>query len=349
VRLDEPAWWYGDPAAPSFMARALGPIGDLVAHLAERRFATTAGYRPMVPVICVGNFTAGGTGKTPTTELIVDHLVSKGETPVILSRGYGGRIEGPIRVDPESHGPADVGDEPILLSRAAPVIISADRHAGARFIEQSLKASVIVMDDGLQNPALAKDLSIAIVDAARGFGNGRVLPAGPLRAALPFQLRLVDCIIVNGQDPHQEPPPVFEKLRTTFTGPVMRARSEPHGDVAWLKDAPVLAYAAIANPGRFFRLLEQLGATLAGEIGFRDHRPFTDGDAEALLDRAAHAGAQLVTTEKDMARLAHATGLCARLHGASRALPIRMRLDDRDTTRLHALIDAAVRPPKPAR
>ncbi|MFA5949930.1 MAG: tetraacyldisaccharide 4'-kinase [Hyphomicrobium sp.] len=348
MRLDEPAWWYAGPADGGLAARLLQPLARLVARIAENRFASTVPYRSRLPVICIGNFTAGGTGKTPTTELVAAYLESLGKRPVVLSRGYGGRLRGPLFVERGTHTSSDVGDEPLLLARHAPVVVARKRDDGARFIETNasdtgtFERTVIVMDDGLQNPLLAKNLTIALVDARRGIGNGSVIPAGPLRANLDFQLSLVDCIVVVGESTDATKPSIMSTLKHRFEGPVLAARHAAEGSTEWLRDAPVLAYAAIADPGRFFRLLERLGAHLVGAVAFRDHRPFTKPDAERLLMAAADAGAQLVTTEKDLARLSSATGLCARLRGASRALPVKITLDEPATLRLEALIRAAI-------
>lgn len=342
--LEEPSWWYGDPGNGSRRSRLLSPVARIVASLAVRRFQRTAAYRSKLPVICIGNFTVGGTGKTPATQFVVRHLLSCGQKPVILSRGYGGRLKGPIFVDPARHTAKDVGDEPLLHASIAPVAISARREEGARFIEQgSPAATVIVMDDGMQNPGLAKDLVIALVDARRGFGNGKVIPAGPLRAGLNFQLGLASCVIINGEAQNGPAENHREQLAAKFHGPVLNSRTRPRGDVTWLTRAPVLAYAGIANPTRFFRLIESLGAQMIGEVAFADHRDFSAADATALLSKAAASGAQLVTTEKDLARLAHADGQRAGLRAASRALPIELAFDAPDEARLKTLIDEAIK------
>ncbi len=190
--LNEPRWWYTASKGGRLAARLLAPVADAYGAVAEARYRRHAPYRASLPTICVGNFTAGGTGKTPLTRCIVEHLLSLGESPVCLTRGYGGRLPGPVWVDPSRHGAADVGDEPLLLARSAPVMVSRDRAEGARAIEAAeIKATVIVMDDGLQNGTVAKDLTIAVVDATRGMGNGQVIPAGPRRAPLCFEIALV--------------------------------------------------------------------------------------------------------------------------------------------------------------
>ncbi|MGE0857147.1 MAG: tetraacyldisaccharide 4'-kinase, partial [Hyphomicrobiaceae bacterium] len=194
--LEEPSWWYEDETTAT--ARMLMPLARLYARAALRRLDHAQPYRSRLPVICIGNFTAGGTGKTPLTLHVARHLVHLGEQPAILTRGYGGKVSGAHWIDADRDRADVTGDEPLLLARAAPTLISRDRRAGAIAIEASGRdVSVIVMDDGLQNPALTKDLTIAIVDGTRGVGNGLVIPAGPLRAPLDRQLALADAILVN--------------------------------------------------------------------------------------------------------------------------------------------------------
>ena len=344
--LDEPHWWYGTDGKGELAVRLLSPIGRLYGVLAERRYRRHAPYRARLPVICVGNFTAGGTGKTPLSLSIAEHVMSRGASPVFLTRGYAGRTTAPAWVDREAHSGRDAGDEALLLARTAPTLIARDRRAGALMIEDAAPpACVIIMDDGLQNPSLKKDLTIAVVDGSRGIGNGEVIPAGPLRASLEFQLGLVDCIVVNEarEDRGAGEGAVLDRLRRGFPGPVLAARVEPLGDTGWLQGAPVVAFAGIAHPERFFGLLERLGARLELRAAFPDHHAFREADAERLLRAARARGGVLVTTEKDMARLQGSSGKRGELLASSRALPIRLVFDDRDLGRLAALIDAAIK------
>jgi tetraacyldisaccharide 4'-kinase len=327
----------------------LRPVARAYGAIAEARFRREQPYKASLPVICIGNFTAGGTGKTPLTRLVLEHLVSLGERPVCLTRGYGGCVSGPVWVEPGRHRAEDVGDEPLLLARSAPVVVSRDRVAGARAIEAAEpKATVIVMDDGLQNPSLAKDLTIAVVDANRGMGNGHVIPAGPLRAPLGFQLGLVDCIVVNGRSelPPADAEQIFERLKRSFLGPVLRAEPQPDGDVTALSGTKVAAFAGIANPGRFFRLLEDIGAEIVHRVSFADHHEISEVEAEALLSAAREFDARLITTEKDAARLDGATGTRALLRNTSLTLPIKTVFLDRDAMRMDALLGAELRTPK---
>ncbi|HXF55969.1 MAG TPA: tetraacyldisaccharide 4'-kinase [Hyphomicrobiaceae bacterium] len=343
--VDEPSWWYMEQS--DWRARLLYPIAATYGALAVRRFTHGRPFRSQLPVICVGNFTAGGTGKTPLALLIVRALKGRGERPAVLTRGYGGRLSGPRRVDPARDTAAEVGDEALLMAQEAATFVARDRPAGARVIAQEGKerADVIVMDDGLQNPSLAKDLTIAVVDGMRGFGNGRVLPAGPLRAPLEFQLGLADAILVNHppQGAGQEASAAGEWLRRRFPGPVLDGRPQAVGDTAAFKGARVVAFAGIANPHRFFRLLEALGAIIVERIPFPDHHPFSEADAGRLLRLAAANNAMLATTEKDHVRLAGSAGLRGELRAVARVLRIELALEMRDAERLSSLIDLALK------
>jgi tetraacyldisaccharide 4'-kinase len=255
-------------------------------------------------------------------------------------------------VDAERHTAADVGDEPLLIAQCvretgareagARVMVARDRKAGMAAIEAAGGVDAVIMDDGLQNPSLAKDLSIAVIDARRGVGNGRVIPAGPLRARLPFQVGLVDCVVVMGADAGGDAP-VLEDFRKRFHGPVLRGAVLATGDTSWVKDSALLAYAGIANPDRFFNTLEGFGPRKLIRRTFPDHHAFTEADARRLLAESDAADAQLITTEKDLARLAGAGGARRDLAGRSRALPITVSFDERDLVRLGALVDGALK------
>lgn len=340
--LSEPSWWYSPE--PGLAPQLLSPFASIYGWVASRRMARTAGYRSRLPVVCVGNLTAGGTGKTPLSLRLASELKMLGASPVLLTRGYGGREAGPIWVDRSLHTAQDVGDEALLLAAAAPTVVSRRRDLGARFIEaQAAENTVIVMDDGLQNPQLRKDLAIAVIDGARGIGNGRVIPAGPLRAPAACQLHLIDALVVNGANAGSSssannagcldlPPDV----------PVLHARPEPVGDVGWLNGARVVAFAGIANPQRFFSLVERLGATRVETRVFNDHQPISGPAAQELLDLAAANKAQLVTTAKDMARLSSRETRA--LAVAARCLEIRLEFNREDLSVLHGLLAAILSP-----
>ena len=343
MSLKEPSWWYAPEEQGGFVRRLLKPAAWLYARKAQARFAEQLSYKSRLPVICVGNFTAGGTGKTPLTHMICEHLVAHGETPVVLTRGYGGKLRGPVQVNGDRHTASDVGDEPLLLARTVPVVVSRDRRAGAEVIERDETASVIVMEDGLQNPALQKDLIIALVDGSRGVGNGLVIPAGPLRAPLQFQLSLADVIVVNGRGRKEgRETAVLNQLKRGFPGPVLEASVAVAGDAGWLEGTRVVAYSGIGQPERFFDTLRQLGAEVVSERSFADHHWFSPREAKSLLAASETENARLVTTEKDWVRLNGLTGDLARLQEASSLVPIRLGFNEQETARLGSLVDAAV-------
>ncbi len=343
--LEEPAWWYG--AGGSIWPRVLSPVGDLYGRIVAGRFRR-APLRAGLPVICVGNFTLGGTGKTPLVRHIVGRLGAFGRQPVVLTRGYGGQERGPHWVDAGVDSALRVGDEPLLLVNDAPVLVARDRAAGAAAIAARVgRGGVVVMDDGLQNPALAKDLSIAVLDGRRLLGNGRVFPAGPLRADLAFQVGLADAVVVNQPAGGACDADWLARFRTRFAKPVLEARVEPAEDTAWLRGRRVVAFAGIGHPARFFQLLEQLGAEVVATRAFADHQPMSEAAAGALLADAARVGADLVTTEKDAARLAGTTGSCGVLAERSRVLAIRLVFGEPDLERLDALLRRALAADRP--
>ncbi|MDX2289440.1 MAG: tetraacyldisaccharide 4'-kinase [Hyphomicrobiaceae bacterium] len=346
--LEEPSWWY-TAAGSDWRHRALTPLAAVYGWTVIRRFATTEPYRSPIPVVCVGNFTAGGTGKTPLSLRLADMVVHAGGRPAFLSRGYGGSSPGPLLVDPAVHTADVVGDEPLLLATTAATIISRNRAAGARALERtSPRPTVIIMDDGLQNPQLAKTLVVAVVDGHRGLGNGGVIPAGPLRAPLAFQFDKTDAIVVNlGASPETREPAassILASLRAQFSGPVLTAWAEPIIGRETLAGRRVVAYAGIGNPQRFFTLLEQNGVRLADTVAFKDHHRYQPADAERLLALAASCDAVLMTTAKDHARLLGQTAELAKLRAESAVLPIRLVLPPRDEARLAALLQPLIAP-----
>lgn len=348
MHLEEPSWWYprsgaGQHPERSWPAILLAPVAVIYGVVAARRMVQAPLYRAARPVVCVGNLTVGGSGKTPLAIEIACLLRELGVAPWFLTRGYGGRVAGPHRVDPDHDRADQVGDEPLLLAAHAPAVVARDRMAGARLIESLAPAeAVIVMDDGLQNPTLAKDLVVCAIDRHRGVGNGSVFPAGPLRAPVKDQLKRVDAIVVTGApatgDVGPGPRPIDELLRRTFPGPVLAAETRADGDHAWLAERPVIAYAGIANPARVHDLVRSLGGTLAATLSFPDHHTYSDADAERLLAEADRAGAILVTTAKDHVRLASGSEALKRLHAASRVIAVRTVLPERDRERLASLL-----------
>ncbi|HEV2558957.1 MAG TPA: tetraacyldisaccharide 4'-kinase [Microvirga sp.] len=325
-------WWRPEPTLP---ARLLGPAARLYGFAASRRLERP-GWRAPVPVICIGNFTAGGAGKTPTALAVARVLEALGERPAFLSRGYGGRLPGPLRVTPE-HRAAEVGDEPLLLARAAPTFVSRDRPAGARLAAEA-GATVIVMDDGLQNPSLVKDLAVAVVDGATGFGNRMPLPAGPLRAPLDRQWPLAHALLVIGGGALGV---AAAREAESLGKPVLRGRLEPDaGAAARLQGRRVLAFAGIGRPEKFFDALRACGAAVAAERPFPDHHPFTAAEEADLLAEARAGDLLPVTTEKDAARLPPGA-----LKDAACVLPVALSLDHEAGWR--ALIEGALARARP--
>jgi tetraacyldisaccharide 4'-kinase len=258
------------------------------------------GYTPKVPVICVGNLVAGGAGKTPTTLALAQRLAARGHAVHIVSRGHGGRLSGPVRVDDRQHSAEDVGDEPLLLSAFAPVWVARDRAAGVKAAEVA-GAEVILLDDGFQNPSVKPSLSLVVVDAGRGFGNGRCIPAGPLREPVAVGLGRADLVLSIGEDAAQAR--FNERWGAMIPVPHLRGRLLPLAMGMDWQGERVLAFAGIADPERFFATLRSLGAEVLRGEALADHAPLSETLLRRLEAEAAAAGAQLVTTEKDAARL----------------------------------------------
>ena len=333
MRLETPFWWYRKKGA---LASVLAPLAAVYGRAAETRYARVTPYRSRLPVICIGNFTAGGGGKTPAAIAIASLLTALGHRPCFLTRGYGGTTEGPAMVR-QGQGAAEVGDEPLLLAEHAPVMVAADRAAGANAIEAT-DAGVIVMDDGFQNPGLAKDLSIIVVDAAAGIGNGMIMPAGPLRAPLGPQMARADALLVIGAADKARP--LIDAFRAGGK-PVLKAVIVPRQDTRWLGVLPVIGFAGIASPEKFFATLGANGARLIAKHAFPDHHPFTERQACRLLDEARQRNAMLVTTEKDWVRLPDAEGT-ARGELKHRSRPLTIALEFEDAAALKQLLAAAI-------
>lgn len=287
-----PRFWEADGALPPLLA----PLGfglDLAGRL-RRALAHPA--RIPVPVICVGNLVAGGAGKTPVALSLLRRLKARGGIPHCVTRGYGGRAGGPLRVVPDRHSVREVGDEALLLARAAPTWVARDRAAGARAACQA-GADVIVLDDGFQNPSIEKDLSFVVVDGGYGFGNRRVMPAGPLRERVAGGLARADALVLVGTDHHG----IAETLPAGL--PLLHARLSPTPQASGLRGREVIAFAGIGRPAKFFETVRDLGAILVETHAFADHHPYAPGDLAALLERASARNAVLATTEKDAIRL----------------------------------------------
>jgi tetraacyldisaccharide 4'-kinase len=307
MKLSTPRWWYlRDQSARQggmpMIRGALTPVSWIWAAVTARRIARARPFDPGVPVICVGNLTVGGTGKTPVVRSLAQRLGARGKAVHLLSRGYGGRLEGPVRVDPDKHGATDVGDEPLMLARDFPVWVARDRAAGARAAAEA-GAQVIIMDDGHQNPSVAKTLSLVVVDGETRddewpFGDGRVFPAGPMREPLKAGLARADAAIVllpadlAAADP--------ELTRALSAVPVLSAHVVA---VAAPPKGPQVGFAGIGKPWKVERALRAAGCELADFAPFADHVAYDAGTLQRLADRAAVFSAGLITTEKDWVRL----------------------------------------------
>ena len=318
--MREPAFWWREAG---LFARLLAPLGALYGAVAAQRMRRK-GTRARVPVVCVGNLTLGGSGKTPAAIAIARMLQTAGHRPVFLTRGYGGRLAGPVLVTP-GHSAAEVGDEPLLLARVAPTIVARDRVAGAAAAEKA-GADIIVMDDGFQNPSLVKTMSLLVIDGLRGTGNGHVFPAGPLRAPLAAQLARAQSLLIVGEAGASTQALVKRwRPRAPATG---RLVADPAAVTA-LAGRHVLAFAGIGDPEKFFATLRAAGVTIDETRGFADHHVFTAAEAAELLGRADTARLTLVTTEKDHARMSGNPAL-ATLAARTMTLPVAFTLDDAD-------------------
>ncbi|MGZ9096948.1 MAG: tetraacyldisaccharide 4'-kinase [Micavibrio sp.] len=323
-----PSFWYDTNAASSrHIATALSSLSAVYAlgHLAHQKL--TRAHKADIPVICIGNLTAGGSGKTPTALAVMDLVknAALAKNPCFLSRGYGGILSGPVTVDKATHTARDVGDEPLLLAAKAPTIIAADRVAGARFAH-AMGHDLIIMDDGLQNPALHKNLSLVVIDGATGFGNGLLLPAGPLRTPVWRGLKQADAVLLIGADHHNVLAQIPEGK------PVLRATVE-----ATLPAHPAgsyFAFCGIAHPDKFRRSLESSGLNIAGLDSYPDHHPYTAEDIDNLKKKAAAQNARLITTAKDAARLPS--------DGTFDILPIALHWDKDSSHQMSQLIQTAM-------
>jgi tetraacyldisaccharide 4'-kinase len=313
-----PEFW----AHRGVLSTLLQPAAWLYGMAALARQRWTAPWRAPVPVICIGNLVVGGAGKTPVTLSLARRLRERGCRVHILSRGYGGGLSGPVAVDPARHTATDVGDEPLLLAEVAPCWVAHDRVAGAR-AAIAAGAELLLLDDGFQNPTLAKDLSLVVVDGGYGFGNGRLLPAGPLREPLIQGLARADAVVLMGDDTAGVAARVTGKL-------LLRARLVPEnaGDVA---GRAVIAFAGIGRPAKFFATLESAGARVLGRHAFPDHHRYADSELARLRAAAERAGAMLVTTAKDWVRLS------PKSREPAHVLRVRVAWDD--AAPLDALLD----------
>lgn len=294
-----PVFWHAGKGG--LLKMALTPVGwiyRLAARLARRKKGGRA-YKPNIPVICVGNLVAGGQGKTPVVDDFLRRISARGLDVHALSRGYGGALKGPVRIDPKRHEASRAGDEPLLLCRTAPVWIAGNRAAGARVaIEHG--AEVLVMDDGFQNAMIDKTASVIVIDGGFGFGNGATIPAGPLREPISDGLDRADAVVIIGPDDHD----VEAAVRSRAPGlRILKARVRPTEGAATIEGKNVFAFAGIGRPEKFYRTLEELGCDIRARRNFGDHHPYGRADIQPILDRAKDLGAIPVTTAKDFIRV----------------------------------------------
>jgi len=318
--------------SPDFWQDATSPLGWLLAPLGWAYAGTTAWrlahadpWKAPVPVICVGNLTAGGAGKTPIVRDLTRRLRAAGRNAGILSRGYGGTAQGPLKVDPAQHSAGLVGDEPLLLAQDAPCWVARDRAAGAKAMVAD-GIDLIVMDDGLQNPSLLQDLAIIVADGRAGFGNGRAIPAGPLRESVEAGIRRAAALVVSGRDQSGLIQRYSSRIKILQTSVTIR---EP------LPATPLLAFAGIGRPEKFQATLVEAGANIVAFQPFADHHAYSSAELSALSDRAGQLGAQLVTTEKDWVRLD--------TEWRNRIKPIAIDVVWNDEAAITALLDSVTR------
>lgn len=297
--MQAPEFWNhrSGPEAAVLTRTLLEPVSWIYQAGAKARAFTSRAYRPPAPIVCVGNVTLGGVGKTPVSLAILKRLKTSGVAAHALTRGYGGKLRGPVQVDEDAHDFADVGDEPLLLSRTAPTWVAKNKAAGARAASNA-GAEVVVMDDGFQNPTVAKDLCLVLIDAEAGLGNGRVFPAGPLREGVSQALERADAVVLMGAT--EDSIGDYWSAQIPSSATILTAHLTPSGPIP---AGPVSAFAGIGRPQKFFDALHLAGADLKATTTYPDHHPYSDADVRALRDTARRHNALMITTEKDHVRL----------------------------------------------
>lgn len=320
MALDEapPFWWKKN----SWQGYALSPISYLYGRVAAKRMDMSASAEVNVPVICVGNFIVGGAGKTPTVHMIAKYARQKGFEVGILSRGHGGAITSPTVVV-EKHKARDVGDEALLHAEISTTVIASNRAAGAALLIEK-GCTLIIMDDGFQNPSLHKDFCLVLVDAKRGLGNGFTMPGGPMRVPFKHQLIYTDAVLVTGSGDAAE----YAIRRAARAGkPIFHSETKAIG-LTKFKGQKALAYAGIADPSKFFDTLESIGVEVVDKQPFGDHHVFLEEECADLIDRARTQDLQLFTTQKDAARLNGTGEAQDKLLELSKVLEINLQPED---------------------
>ena len=343
--MKPPAWWTEDlnKSRNVLVRSTLRAAGNAYGSAAKLREQMVDAYQCSKPVICIGNFTVGGAGKTPLAINVADRLSARGKSIAFLTRGYGGTVEGPHMVDPGTDTAEAIGDEAFLLAQHGPVMISADRAAGARILEL-VDCDVIIMDDGFQNPTLRKDLSIIVADASvdQPFGNLEVMPAGPLRAPIDWQSKHADAILVVSDEPKD-----VQRIREdlNFECPMFRATIKTKPVPLTMQHDAIIAFCGIGKPEKFFQTLADLELNVTAHIAFDDHHPFSDEEAAELVERSQQTGAKLLTTTKDATRIRNASNpspMMKKLADRLSELEIELRVIEEDESRFDALIERAI-------
>lgn len=310
-----PEFWYRSNGP---WPKILTPAASLYAAGGALRRAVARPATATVPVVCVGNLVAGGAGKTPVAIALAVLVTEAGAGAAFLTRGYGGRLSGPVRVDPANHTAHDVGDEPLLLARTAPTWVARDRADGAAAAVKD-GAEIIIMDDGFQNVGLRQDLRLLVVDGEVGFGNGRVIPAGPLREPIGRGMARADAVVLMEPD--------RQGIASLASCPVIRATLQPPRTANSLDGRRVLAFAGIGRPEKFFQMLRRLNAEIVDAVPFADHHVYSPSQIAELCERATEMDAVPITTEKDLVRLPPAQ------RSKVRVLPISVVWHEKDAIR----------------
>ena len=302
--MQQPDFWYGSKY--SITAHLLWPVSLAYSLVYKIKKTFSKSWRASVPVVCVGNLSVGGTGKTPTAITIAEYFIQRNIDIHFLSRGYGKTLAGPIRVDPSQHTAIDVGDEPLLLAKIAPTWVSADRRAGAE-LAISAGAKTLIMDDGFQNTSIHKDISILVIDGEVGFGNGKIFPAGPLRENVENGIKKANAVLIVGDDTKRLTISIknFQNLALK----ILNGHLIPELNDINLKGERVLAFAGIGRPEKFFRTVRSLGCKISETAEFNDHHNYTVDEINNLERRAKNMNAILVTTSKDRIRLDKASAI----------------------------------------